>query len=223
MELSLSLLVAALTLALPTLWLLLRPTATNGPEQGLPVMSSASFWTVAHGFFYERYDWVMATAARESKTGLFRFRLVGLEVVAIGGGSKAGIEALCVRTRSSMADEGGNVLTSLHSFTNPRFSLSEGYAILFGAGPSVTEAVKVKDEQDPHSDVKFAPYFNRRLIELVKEERLDAALPQLISAIKYRLGELGTKGSTNPFDSIYEIVFRTSFLRFLEGSDKVQT
>jgi cytochrome P450 len=77
--------------------------------------------------------------------------------------------------------------------------------VLFGSTPKST-----KDITDEDKNLSFDTWFHRRLNFLLKHEQFNRKLPILISDTKEALEAIKNEvsGRTNPFESLYRIVFR---------------
>ncbi|RDL36450.1 Cytochrome P450 [Venustampulla echinocandica] len=90
-------------------------------------------------------------------------------------------------------------------FQNLSFGIAEGYAVLFGGGPRVKNDKGSDVAQEPG----FLSYFARRVTHLLRREYLAKNIRPFIHDIQARLDELPSQtGMTDPFVSIYEIVFQ---------------
>lgn len=180
----------SLILALVSLSTLFIIYTTRQPNDTRPLPQVAKNltpnWLSPFGaldFFTRRYDFLIEQI-KLSKTGLFRFYLGKIMVVGISDGE------------------------AKHQFFHSnQLDFSEGYAALFNT-PSPAD-VAVVENLDP---TKTA-YFNNRLIALVKRPKLSENLSSLLSVTQQHLVELGDSGVTDPFDSIYEIVFHLTVLQ----------
>lgn len=79
------------------------------------------------------------------------------------------------------------------------------YEKLFAGSPS---SGKQANGDDINSEQSFVGYFGKRLTALLKRDQFNKGLPYLMSDVRARLDELGSSGVTDPFDSIYRIVFQ---------------
>ncbi|KAH8724461.1 cytochrome P450 6A1 [Phaeosphaeriaceae sp. PMI808] len=135
----------------------------------------------ATGFWIQRWDW-FRRQRDQSKTGNFSFHAGANTIVGLSGD----------KCRKLFFESRG-------------LSFSEGYAVLFGQAPKV----KSHDDGDGKDD-ELNNHFHRRIVFLLKNEQLDRRLPTLISDIQDTIDAIRNdpSGVTNPFESIYRIVFR---------------
>ncbi|ORY39731.1 cytochrome P450 [Leucosporidium creatinivorum] len=167
----------------PALLLIKQPTPfdPHSPppaESRVPLIGSLDF-------FWRRWDWFAEEKHRlqqQGSSGAFSFWLAGWKVVAPAG----------IKGRE-------------YFFSSSQLDFDGGYAALFGQGPRLEDIGTDKMEGDANQATP--QHFSKRIIALLKGGRLGAALPALISDTKARLDELGEEGTTNPFDSIYSLVF----------------
>ncbi|GAB7351153.1 hypothetical protein MBLNU459_g1606t1 [Dothideomycetes sp. NU459] len=136
------------------------------------------------GFFSRRFDFHQQ-AARQSPTGQFTFHAGQYPVVGLSG------------------EEGRRVF-----FETKALDLVEGYAALLGGSPKTTEdgsliSKSIEDRDD-------SAHFARRLAAMLKKENFVRGLPNLIADVRSRLDALvaDPEGITEPFDSIYKIVYQ---------------
>lgn len=146
------------------------------------------------GFWRERWNW-FKKQRDQAKTGNFSFH-VGPHTVVAMSGEKA---------------------RQLY-FESKDLNLSEGYAALFGQSPPPPAQAKGTDEEDGSSMEK---HFSRRLVYLLKNEQFRRKLPILISDVQEAIGAIKSdpSGITDPFESIYRIVFRLTIR--MVGADEI--
>lgn len=133
------------------------------------------------GFWTRRWDWYRSHRD-QSKTGNFSFHAGPNTIVALTG------------------EEGRKLF-----FESRELGFAEGYAVLFGVAPSTDQYDDGKGaEEDPSN------HFNRRLAYLLKNEQFRKKLPTLASDTQEAIDAIAKdpSGRTNPFESIYRIVFR---------------
>ncbi|CCF32569.1 cytochrome P450 6A1 [Colletotrichum higginsianum] len=100
-------------------------------------------------------------------------------------------------------------------FESKDLGFSEGYAVLFGQSPTV-EALDVGEGKD--HDINN--HFIRRIVFLLKNEQFRRKLPTLIADTQEAMDAIGNdpSGVTNPFESLYHIVFRLT-IRMVGADD----
>ncbi|KAF9546460.1 cytochrome P450 [Agrocybe pediades] len=154
-------------------------------------------WT----FFSKRYDFLMENF-RKSQDPHFKFKVLHHNVVAVRG------EA----ARKSFFDERS-------------FSFTEGYKILMGATPRLSD-IDVKDTQT--NDVSW---FNKQIAILLNRNRLSEVLPSLLDDVNGRMELWGKSGKIDPFKNIYDLVFQMTvrmstcgeLARDLDTIEKIQS
>ncbi|KAM0723681.1 hypothetical protein Q7P37_000669 [Cladosporium fusiforme] len=136
-------------------------------------------------FFTQRWDFFQRQMAH-TPTGNFSFYAGDKPVIAI-------------------SNEEGKV----PFYENKHMSLAAGYGALLGGSPQINEGNsplgEVEDQQQGWSN-----YFARRLAALLKGPLLAKGLPQLLVDVRAKLDGLAAQEQkmTDPFDSIYRIVFQ---------------
>ncbi|KAI9723793.1 MAG: hypothetical protein M1828_004043 [Chrysothrix sp. TS-e1954] len=133
-------------------------------------------------FFTARWDFFRSAAAH-STTGNFSFNLGKYQVIGISG------------------DEGRKFV-----FDTKLLNFSEGYGVLFGQAPPQRD-----NTDDPHMQKGFAAYFSKRITQMMKSENLGHNLHKYFHDMRYQLDHIASTSRNNitqPFDSIYEIVFQ---------------
>ncbi|KAB8346184.1 hypothetical protein FH972_023230 [Carpinus fangiana] len=130
------------------------------------------------GFFSARWDF-MRSAAAGSSSGNFAFHLGKHPVVGLSG--EAGRRTF---------------------FESSQLNLGAGYAVLFDSGPELEQ-----DSADEKISKGFDAWFSRNIKSILRKERLMSALPTIMADTRSRLLQLGPTGVTDPFDSIYKLVF----------------
>ncbi|TQN66212.1 Obtusifoliol 14-alpha demethylase [Colletotrichum shisoi] len=100
-------------------------------------------------------------------------------------------------------------------FESKDLGFGEGYAVLFGQSPTV-EALDVGEAKD--HDINN--HFTRRIVYLLKNEQFRRKLPTLIADTQEAMDAIGNdpSGVTNPFESLYRIVFRLT-IRMVGADD----
>ncbi|KAK5134759.1 hypothetical protein LTR08_006134 [Meristemomyces frigidus] len=158
----------------------LSKNAPTLTTEAWPVIGSLQFFT-------KRWDFMQRSMAK-SETGNFTFYAGQHQVVGI-----TGEEARKVFLESKQLD------------------LSEGYAALLGGSPGA----EVKKDDGPFAEAvsgssDFSAYFRQRLVNMLKGNQLKTGLPRLLQDARASLDKLvaDTSGVTDPFDSIYRLVFQ---------------
>ncbi|CAA9957164.1 cytochrome P450 6A1 [Pyrenophora teres f. maculata] len=150
--------------------------------------------TGASGWFTRRWDWCQEKRD-QSKTGNFSFHAGPRLVVGLCG----------EKGRRTFLESKG-------------LSFTKGYDILFGGGPNAsTRRLETKSDPD------LTPWFNRQIVNLLKGEHLRNRLAILISDTKDGIEAIkqDPSGRTDPFTSIYHIVFRLT-IRTLGANEIVE-
>jgi cytochrome P450 len=144
------------------------------------------------GFWTRRWDWYRRQRD-QSKTGNFSFHAGPNTIVALTG------------------EEGRKLF-----FESRELGFAEGYAVLFGVAPP-TE--KYDDGKGADEDV--SNHFSRRLAYLLKNEQFRRKLTTLKSDVQEGIEaiKIDPSGRTNPFESIYRIVFRLTIR--MVGADEI--
>ncbi|KAI4694749.1 hypothetical protein J4E81_006348 [Alternaria sp. BMP 2799] len=135
----------------------------------------------ALGFWTRRWEW-WSERRDQSKTGTFSFHAGPNMIVALSG------------------DKGRQLF-----FESKDLGFTEGYAVLFGNSPKVSRTITAED-----NNLSFSAMFHRRLNFFLKNDQFRRKLPILISDTKQALEAIKNEpsGRTNPFESLYRIVFR---------------
>ncbi|CAG5185691.1 uncharacterized protein ALTATR162_LOCUS11376 [Alternaria atra] len=157
------------------------PYSHRIPADAPPQVSDDLPIVGALGFWTERWNW-WSGRRDQSKTGTFSFHVGPNMVVALSG------------------DKGRRLF-----FESKDLGFTEGYAVLFGSTPKSTKEITDEDK-----NLAFDAWFHRRLTFLLKQEQFRRKLPVLISDTKEALEAIknDVSGRTNPFESLYRIVFR---------------
>lgn len=144
------------------------------------------------GFWTRRWDWYRRQRD-QSKTGNFSFHAGPNTIVALTG------------------EEGRKLF-----FESRELGFAEGYAVLFGVAPS-TE--KYDDGKGAEEDL--SNHFSRRLAYLLKNEQFRRKLKTLKSDVQDAIEAIKNdpSGRTNPFESIYRVVFRLTIR--MVGADEI--
>lgn len=162
------------------------------PSNAPPEVSDNIPLSGAIGFWTERWTW-FRRRRDESKTGNFSFHAGPNKIVALSG------------------NKGRQLF-----FESKELGFTEGYAVLFGQAPKV----KAHDDGDAKDD-DLNNHFSRRLTYLLKNEQFRRKLPTLISDTQEALDAIRNdpSGTTDPFDSLYRIVFRLTIR--MVGPDEI--
>lgn len=146
----------------------------------------------AFGFWTERWSWYKRRRD-QSNTGNFSFHAGPNTIVALSG------------------DKGRHLF-----FDSKDLGFAEGYAVLFGSAP------KVKQMDDgAGEDQDLNNHFSRRLTYLLKNEQFRRKLSILKSDTQEAIDAIKNdpSGTTNPFESLYRIVFRLTIR--MVGADEI--
>lgn len=138
-------------------------------------------------FFTNRWDFYRRGVA-SSKTGNFSFHAGNYPVVALSG------------------EEPRKIF-----FENKNLAFGEGYGALLGGSPDVKVDNNPLAESAAGSS-EFSHYFTKRLTAMLKGPVLKNGLPQLLKDARANIDKLANdpSGVTNPFDSIYRLVFHVT-------------
>lgn len=133
------------------------------------------------GFWTERWDWYRRRRD-QSTTGNFSFHAGPNTIVALTG------------------EKGRKTF-----FESRELGFSEGYAVLFGVAPATDKYDSKERAEDDISN-----HFNRRLTALLKNDQFRRKLSTLTSDVQEAIEAIKNDpcGRTNPFESIYRLVFR---------------
>ncbi|KAH7113274.1 cytochrome P450 [Dendryphion nanum] len=136
--------------------------------------------TGALGYWTQRWDFFRHARAH-APTGNFSFHAGPNTVVALSG------------------DRGRKLF-----FESRDLNFNEGYAVLFGGSPSLKNHDKEANIEDDSN------FFPRRLTTLLKNDMFRKKLPKLLSDVQDGIDAIKAEpsGITNPFESVYRIVFR---------------
>lgn len=151
------------------------------PPNAPPEVSDNIPISGAIGFWTERWSW-FRRRRDQSKSGNFSFHAGPNTIVALSG------------------DKGRQLF-----FDSKDLGFAEGYAVLFGQAPKV----QAHDDGEGKDD-DINNHFSRRLTYLLKNEQFRKKLPTLISDTQEAIEAIRNdpSGVTNPFESLYRIVFR---------------
>ena len=184
------------------LYLFSRPAfPKNAPKlstEAWPIIGSIQFFTERWSF-YERQR-------AHSKTGNFSFYAGDKPILGISGEYARKI-----------------------FFENKGLGLTEAYSVLLGGTPQVKKTDSVVKPEDPvDEDNDSDKYFTKRIIALLKGPIIARTTPRLLADVRTRLDQLAAQRefSTDPFDSIYRIVFQLTIRTFasneIAGSPDLQ-
>ncbi|KAF9780788.1 cytochrome P450 [Thelephora terrestris] len=136
----------------------------------------------AWNFFKQRYDFLRSGYKRnEGKP--FYFNILQHKIIALTG------------------DDARQVF-----FGSPHLNVDEGYKILMGAAPRMSNVTVATEEPE---EGNYGP-FNRRLNKLMHKTRVEQIFPTLIQDIVDKAdkwGNNGKSGKIDPFNEIYELLF----------------
>ncbi|KAK3073790.1 hypothetical protein LTR53_004314 [Teratosphaeriaceae sp. CCFEE 6253] len=154
----------------------------NAPSltpEAYPIIGALQFFTHRWDFF-ER-------AKRHSGTGNFSFYAGGYQVIGVSG------------------DEGRKVYSE-----HKGLAFAEAYAAMLGGSPKIKKQDYSAMAEDVAGGSDFGAYFNKRLVNMLKGNQLAKGLPRLLQDARASLDKLAAEpsGVTNPFDSIYRMVFQ---------------
>ena len=174
------------------------PFPKNAPKltsESWPILGSLQFFT-------QRWDFYQRAIAR-SHSGNFSFYAGQWPVVALSGDEG---RRVFFESKALGFAEGNFGLSSMRTFISNR---NVGYAALLGGSPTVKENNNILGD-DYGQESGFSAYFNKRLINMLKGNRLADGLPQLLKDARGMLDELAANPArkTDPFDSIYKMVFK---------------
>jgi cytochrome P450 len=169
-------------IASAVLYLFYRPPfPKNAPplaRDTLPILGSMKFFT-------QRWDFIRDASAL-SKSGHFSFYAGQWPVVAVRG------------------EEGRKIF-----FESKALGFAEGYGALLQGSPPV------KEENNPLAEDRaykkdFSAYFSKRIIAMLKGNQLKSGLPRMMLDARAAFDKLAAdpSGITNPFDSMYELVYQ---------------
>ncbi|KAF2464350.1 cytochrome P450 6A1 [Lindgomyces ingoldianus] len=182
------------TTVLFTTYVLLHTYFRRVPSNAPPVVSENFPLTGAIAFWTRRWDF-FRNARDHAAGGNFSFHAGPNTIIGLSG------------------DKGRQLF-----FDSRDLGFGEGYAVLFGQSPQLKEHARDDgiNQQDEYSN-----YFNRRLTYLLKNEQFRKKLPILKSDVQEALDRIRNEpsGITNPFDSIYRIVFRLTIR--MVGADEI--
>ncbi|KAF2859726.1 hypothetical protein K470DRAFT_218461, partial [Piedraia hortae CBS 480.64] len=150
-----------------------------------PVVGSIQFFTCRWDFFRQ--------AISLSRSGNFSFRAGQFPIVGVS------------------TPEARKVF-----FESRQLGFSEGYAALLGGATNLSEDGRTHTlVEDDHAELNsaakgFGTYFNKRLVNMLKGDRIRKGLPMLLNDAKLGMDALAAdpKGITDPFESIYRLVFQ---------------
>ncbi|OLN96091.1 Obtusifoliol 14-alpha demethylase 2 [Colletotrichum chlorophyti] len=150
--------------------------------------------TGAWGFWGRRWSWYRRQRDA-TPSGNFSFHVGPNTIVSLSG------------------DKGRRLF-----FESKELSFTDGYAVLFGQSPSTT--IDAHDT-DGVKDDDVNNHFSRRLTFLLKNEQFRRKLPTLISDTQEAIDAIrdDPSGVTNPFESLYRIVFRLTIR--MVGADEI--
>ncbi|KAK5111431.1 hypothetical protein LTR62_004883 [Meristemomyces frigidus] len=153
-----------------------------------PLTRDTSSLFGAYVFFTHRWDF-MQKAAAHSPTGNFSFYAGRKPVIAVRG----------VEARRAFVE-------------SKELGFNEGYSALLAGAPDVKEGNNAlgNDVLTDENRADFGTFFNKWLAAMLKGNRLKQGLPQLLNDARTFFDGLATNttGLTDPFDSVYRMVFQ---------------
>lgn len=156
------------------------------PKNAPPLVSEA--WPIIGSmqFFTQRWEFFQRQMAH-SPTGNFTFFAGDKPVIGMSG------------------DESRRLF-----FESKHLGFTEGYGALLGGSPVVSKKVNAANDEGQTDD--FSNYFAKRLIAMLKGPTLARGLPQLLEDVRSRIHDLAAQEvkTTDPFDSIYALVFQVT-------------
>lgn len=154
------------------------------PKNAPPLTTEA--WPIIGSmqFFTKRWDFFQRSM-QHSPTGNFSFYAGDKPVIGMSG------------------DESRRIF-----FEHRYLGFVEGYGALLGGSPKVDK--KKEDISSEETENEFSNYFAKRLMAMLKGPILSQGLPQLLEDVRARCAEFAAQEvkSTDPFDSIYRVVFQ---------------
>ncbi|KAF9644109.1 hypothetical protein BDM02DRAFT_3190905, partial [Thelephora ganbajun] len=149
-------------------------------DHGFPKLQGIQLYH-AWNFFHRRYDFLRSNFARGLGRS-FSFNVLHHHVVALTGED----------ARQAF-------------FSNPHLDLEEGYKILMGTVPDVSDVDMATDGTEGG-----VALFNKRLNKLLNKARMQSILPTLLQDVidkADKWGNDGKNGRIDPFTEIYDLVF----------------
>ncbi|KAH9861690.1 hypothetical protein J1614_011443 [Plenodomus biglobosus] len=161
------------------------------PSNAPPTVSDDAPIVGAIGFWTERWSW-FERQRNASKTGNFSWHAGAHTILGLSG------------------DKSRQVF-----FESKELGFKEGYAVLFGQVPAI------ENHDDGEGQENEGNHFSRRLVYLLKNEQFRRKLPILISDTREAMEAIRNEpsGITNPFESLYRIVFRLTIR--MVGADEI--
>ncbi|TFK70165.1 cytochrome P450 [Pluteus cervinus] len=152
-------------------------TLFSSRKGGIVDVGGVSSILTAWPFFTKRYDFLKSNFQKTGEA-IFKFKVLHHTVVAIRG------------------EEGRKAF-----FDNKSLSFSEGYKILMGAAP------RLSDISMDHENIENVSWFNKQLTHLLNRRRLDEVLPTLLEDLDRQMSSWGTESTIDPFRNVYDLVF----------------
>ncbi|KAF9557039.1 cytochrome P450 [Agrocybe pediades] len=157
---------------------LMLRSTSDGKVYDLGGLPVLSAWT----FFTRRYDFIREKF-RESGGKAFRFRVLQHRVVSLRG----------EQARKFF-------------FSQPGLNMTEGYRILMGGAPNLNDVGIEFGGESARTDTDEG--FIKRLLSLLRRDRIQETLPVLLDDLNNRMKDWGTEGKINPFKEVYDLVFQ---------------
>ncbi|TFK67928.1 cytochrome P450 [Pluteus cervinus] len=152
-------------------------TLFSSRNDGIIDIGGVSSILTAWPFFTKRYDFLKSNF-QKTREVIFKFKILHHTVVAIRG------------------EEGRKAF-----FDNKSLNFSEGYKILMGAAP------RLSDISMNHKNIEHVSWFNKRLAQLLNRRRLEDVLPTLLEDLDRQMTGWGTECTIDPFRNVYDLVF----------------
>ncbi|RDB26903.1 Sterol 14-demethylase [Hypsizygus marmoreus] len=143
----------------------------------IPELGGLSILT-AWPFFTKRHDFLKSNFAKVGEK-IFTFKILHHSVTAVKG------------------EEARKAF-----FDNRSLNFIEGYKILMGAAPRLSD---IDESAQQPEDVSW---FNKQLSILMHKDRLSEVLPTLFDDVQARMEGWGKEGQFDPFKNVYDLVFQ---------------
>lgn len=155
------------------------------PKNAPPLVTEAWPLIGSMQFFTQRWDFFQRQMAH-SPNGNFSFWAGDKPVIGLSG------------------DESRRIF-----FEHRHLGFSEGYGALLGGSPKINKNNELLAEAQEQED-GFGAYFAKRLGAMLKGPILAKGLPELLQDVRSKIDKLADQEDkvTDPFDSIYRIVFQ---------------
>ncbi|KAG6860948.1 hypothetical protein C0995_005778 [Termitomyces sp. Mi166 len=186
-----ALVLALIAVAAHQHWFPVSKSEPKSSSRSIHSLNGISF-LISWQFFTKRYDF-MCDNFKKTGAQMFRFRILHQcssstkqnTVVALSG------------------DKGRQIF-----FNGQGMDLPHGYLIFIGGAPHLADI-------NVEPDLKTSPFFVKRVLSLVKKERLSRqlilrtrVLPILLEDVQRYAESWGTEGTINPSEEIFELTFQ---------------